>query len=338
MLKRFTLSLISLVILNTAVVAAETVNVYSAREEQLIKPLLDAFTKDTGIQVNLITADDDPLLERLKREGTNSPADLLITADAGRLYRATEQGSLQAIQSPKLQQAIPAHLRDPQNRWFGLTYRARVIFYNKATVNPQELSSYENLADPKWKGRICVRSSTSIYNQSLLASMIASKGVTAAETWAKGLVNNLAKPPNGGDRDQIKAVAEGQCDLALANTYYYAQMLYGGDAAQKAAAQKVGIFFPNQADRGTHINISGAGVAASAPNKANAVKLLEYMVLDDAQRWYSTTNGEYPVKANIPAADQLQAWGKFKTDALNLSLLGRYNQAALIMMDKVGWK
>ena len=221
MLKRFTLSLISLVSLNTAV-ASETVNVYSAREEQLIKPLLDAFTKDTGIQVNLITADDDPLLERLKREGANSPADLLITADAGRLYRATEQGSLQAIQSSKLQQAIPAHLRDPQNRWFGLTYRARVIFYNKATVNPQELSSYENLADPKWTGRICVRSSTSIYNQSLLASMIASKGAAATEAWAKSLVSNLAKPPSGGDRDQIKAVAAGQCDLALANTYYYA--------------------------------------------------------------------------------------------------------------------
>lgn len=337
MLKRLSLVLAGFLSLNVAF-AAEVVNVYSAREEQLIKPLVNAFTKDTGIQVNLVTADDDPLLERLKREGDNSPADLLITADAGRLYRASEQGSLQAIQSPKLQQAIPAHLRDPQNRWFGLTYRARVIFYNKASVNPQELSTYENLADAKWRGRICVRSSNSIYNQSLLASMIASLGEAAAETLAKGLVTNLAKPPSGGDRDQIKAAATGQCDLALANTYYYAQMLYGGDAAQKAAAQKVGIFFPNQQNRGTHINISGAAVTASAPNKANAIKLLEYMVLDDAQRWYSTTNGEYPVKATIPAAEQLQAWGRFKTDALNLSLLGRYNQAALIIMDKVGWK
>jgi iron(III) transport system substrate-binding protein len=337
MFKRLMLVLICLASFK-AVLAAEVVNVYSAREEQLIKPLLDAFTKDTGIQVNLVTADDDPLLERLKREGANSPADLLITADAGRLYRAAEQGSLQAVQSVKLQQAIPANLRDPQNRWFGLTYRARVIFYNKATVDPKDLSTYENLADPQWAGRICVRSSNSIYNQSLLASMIASQGAAAAETWAKGLVANLAKPPSGGDRDQIKAVAVGQCDLALANTYYYAQMLYGGDAAQKAAAQKVGIFFPNQQNRGTHINISGAGVTAAAPNKANALKLLEYMVLDDAQRWYSTTNGEYPVKANIPAADQLQAWGKFKTDALNLGLLGKYNQAALVIMDKAAWK
>ncbi|MFZ1388276.1 MAG: Fe(3+) ABC transporter substrate-binding protein [Thiolinea sp.] len=337
MLKKLILSFCCLSSLNT-VYAAEVVNVYSAREEQLIKPLLDAFSQDSGIQVNLVTADDDPLLERLKREGANSPADLLITADAGRLYRAAEQGSLQTIPSPKLQQAIPANLRDPQNRWFGLTYRARVIFYNKATVNPSQLSTYENLADPTWAGRICVRSSNSIYNQSLLASLIASKGAAAAETWAKGLVANLAKPPSGGDRDQIKAVAAGQCDLALANTYYYAQMLYGGDATQKSAAQKVGIFFPNQQDRGTHINISGAGVTASAPNKANAIKLLEYMVLDDAQRWYATTNGEYPIKSSIPAAAQLQAWGRFKTDALNLSLLGKYNQAALIMMDKVGWK
>lgn len=337
MLKKLILSLCCLSSLNN-VYAAGVVNVYSAREEQLIKPLLDAFSQDSGIQVNLVTANDDPLLERLKREGANSPADLLITADAGRLYRAAEQGSLQTIPSPKLQQAIPANLRDPQNRWFGLTYRARVIFYNKATVNPKELSTYENLADPKWAGRICVRSSNSIYNQSLLASLIASKGAAAAETWAKGLVANLAKSPSGGDRDQIKAVATGQCDLALANTYYYAQMLYGGDATQKSAAQKVGIFFPNQQDRGTHINISGAGVTASAPNKANAIKLLEYMVLDDAQRWYSTTNGEYPVKPSIPVADQLQAWGRFKTDALNLSLLGKYNQAALMIMDKVGWK
>lgn len=337
MLKPLALTFLGLISMHPAL-AIEIVNVYSAREEQLVKPLLDAFSKDTGIRVNLVTADDDPLLERLKREGTNSPADILMTADAGRLYRAAEQGSLQTIQSPKLQQAIPANLRDPQQRWFGLTYRARVIFYNKTTVNPKELSTYEHLADPKWKARICVRSSNSIYNQSLLAAIIASNGAAAAETWAKGLVANFAKPPNGGDRDQIKAVAAGQCDLALANTYYYAQMLYGGDAAQQAAAKKVGIYFPNQNQRGTHINISGVGITASAPNKANAIRLLEYMVLDDAQRWYSTINGEYPVKANIPAANQLQAWGSFKTDTLNLSLLGRYNQAAVIIMDQVGWK
>ena len=317
---------------------AEEVNVYSAREEQLIKPLLDAFSQDTGIKVNLVTGDDDPLLERLKREGANSPADLLIMADAGRLYRAVENGNLQAVQSATLNQSIPANLRDPGNRWFGLTSRARVIFYNKATVNPAALSTYEDLADPKWQGRICVRSSNSIYNQSLLASMIATKGAAQAETWAKGLVANLARPPSGGDRDQIKAVASGQCDIAIANTYYYAQMLYGGDAAQKAAANKVSLFWPNQRDRGTHINISGAGVTASAKNKANAVKLLEYMVLDDAQRWYATTNGEYPVKPGIEPSAELQSWGKFKSDALQLTVLGKNNAQAVMIMDKAGWK
>ena len=317
---------------------AEEVNVYSAREEQLIKPLLDAFSQDTGIKVNLVTGDDDPLLERLKREGANSPADLLIMADAGRLYRAVENGNLQAVQSATLNPSIPANLRDPGNRWFGLTSRARVIFYNKATVNPAALSTYEDLADPKWQGRICVRSSNSIYNQSLLASMIATKGAAQAETWAKGLVANLARPPSGGDRDQIKAVASGQCDIAIANTYYYAQMLYGGDAAQKAAANKVSLFWPNQRDRGTHINISGAGVTASAKNKANAVKLLEYMVLDDAQRWYATTNGEYPVKPGIEPSAELQNWGKFKSDALQLTLLGKNNAQAVMIMDKAGWK
>ncbi len=317
---------------------AEEVNVYSAREEQLIKPLLDAFSQDTGIKVNLVTGDDDPLLERLKREGVNSPADLLIMADAGRLYRAVENGNLQPVQSATLNQSIPANLRDPGNRWFGLTSRARVIFYNKATVNPAALSTYEDLADPKWQGRICVRSSNSIYNQSLLASMIATKGAAQAETWAKGLVANLARPPSGGDRDQIKAVASGQCDIAIANTYYYAQMLYGGDAAQKAAANKVSLFWPNQRDRGTHINISGAGVTASAKNKANAVKLLEYMVLDDAQRWYATTNGEYPVKPGIEPSAELQSWGKFKSDALQLTVLGKNNAQAVMIMDKAGWK
>ena len=326
-----------LLLCSTQVLANE-VNVYSAREEQLIKPLLDAFSKDTGIKVNLVTGDDDPLLERLKREGLNSPADVLITADAGRLHRAVENGSLQPIQSAKLNQAIPAHLRDAGNQWFGLTYRARVLFYNPATVKAADLSSYEDLADPKWKGRICVRSSNSIYNQSLLASMIAAKGITAAEQWAQGLVANFARSPNGGDRDQIKAVASGQCDVAIANTYYYAQMLYGGDAAQKAAASKVKIFFPNQADRGTHINISGAGITTSAKNKDNAIKLLEYMVLDDAQRWYSTTNGEYPVKRGIEASPELKSWGTFKSDALNLSTLGKNNAQAVQIMDKVGWQ
>lgn len=336
MLKTYVVA--GLALLASANVLAEEVNVYSAREEQLIKPLLDAFSKDTGIKVNLVTGDDDPLLERLKREGVNSPADVLITADAGRLYRATQNGSLQAIQSAKLNQAVPANLRDPENRWFGLTYRARVIFYNKDKVKPNELSTYEALADPQWQGRVCVRSSNSIYNQSLLASMIQADGAAQAENWAKGLVNNFARAPAGGDRDQIKAVAAGQCDVALANTYYYAQMLYGKDTAQKAAASKVGLFWPNQNNRGTHINISGAGVTTAAKNKENAIKLLEYMVLDDAQRWYSSTNGEFPVKPGITASPELQSWGNFKRDPVNLSVLGKNNAQAVMLMDKAGWQ
>ena len=336
MLKTYVVA--GLALLASANVLAEEVNVYSAREEQLIKPLLDAFSKDTGIKVNLVTGDDDPLLERLKREGANSPADVLITADAGRLYRATQNGSLQAIQSAKLNQAVPANLRDPENRWFGLTYRARVIFYNKDKVKPNELSTYEALADLQWQGRVCVRSSNSIYNQSLLASMIQADGAAQAENWAKGLVNNFARAPAGGDRDQIKAVAAGQCDVALANTYYYAQMLYGKDAAQKAAASKVGLFWPNQNNRGTHINISGAGVTTAAKNKENAIKLLEYMVLDDAQRWYSSTNGEFPVKPGITASPELQSWGNFKRDPVNLSVLGKNNAQAVMLMDKAGWQ
>ena len=336
MLKTYVVA--GLALLVSANVLAEEVNVYSAREEQLIKPLLDAFSKDTGIKVNLVTGDDDPLLERLKREGANSPADVLITADAGRLYRATQNGSLQAIQSATLNQAVPANLRDPENRWFGLTYRARVIFYNKDKVKPTELSTYEALADPQWQGRVCVRSSNSIYNQSLLASMIQADGIAQAENWAKGLVNNFARAPSGGDRDQIKAVAAGQCDVALANTYYYAQMLYGKDASQKAAASKVGLFWPNQNNRGTHINVSGAGVTTSAKNKENAVKLLEYMVLDDAQRWYSSTNGEFPVKPGITASPELQSWGNFKRDPVNLSVLGKNNAQAVMLMDKAGWQ
>lgn len=335
MLKKFVAGLL---LLCSAQVMANEVNVYSAREEQLIKPLLDAFSQDTGIKVNLVTGDDDPLLERLKREGANSPADVLIMADAGRLYRAAANGSLQAIQSATLEQAIPTNLRDPGKQWFGLTSRARVLFYNPANVQAAELARYEDLADPKWRGRICVRSSNSIYNQSLLASIIATNGAAQAQQWAQGLAANLARPPSGGDRDQIKAVAAGQCDIAIANTYYYAQMLYGGDASQKAIANKVKLLFPNQGDRGTHINISGAGVAQFSKNKENAIKLLEYMVLDDAQRWYSTTNGEYPVKRGIAASPQLQSWGNFKSDTLNLVALGKNNAQAVQIMDKAGWR
>lgn len=317
---------------------AEHVNVYSSRQSQLIKPLLDAFQADTGIKVNLITGKDDVLIKRIKSEGRNSPADLLLTADAGRLYRAKTMGLLQPINSPQLFKAIPANLRDPGNTWFGLTYRARAIFYAKGRVNPQQLSTYEALADPQWRGRICVRSSGSIYNQSLTASMIASIGLPKTQQWANGLVKNFAQNPVGGDRDQIKALASGRCDVAIANSYYYAQMLFGGDRAQQAAANQAALFWPNQADRGAHINISGAGVTRSAKHKDNAIRLLNYLLKDDAQRWYAMVNGEFPVKPGIPADPRLQAWGKFKSDSLNLSTLGRFNTQAVKVMDQARWR
>lgn len=330
--------LIILLALLPGAVLAEHVNVYSSRQSQLIKPLLDAFQADTGIKVNLITGKDDVLIKRIKSEGLNSPADILMTADAGRLSRAKSMGLLQPINSPTLFKAIPASLRDPGNTWFGLTYRARAIFYAKGRVNPQQLSTYEALADPQWRGRVCVRSSSSIYNQSLTASMIATIGLPKTQQWAAGLVKNFAQNPVGGDRDQIKALASGRCDVAIANSYYYAQMLFGGDSAQRTAANKAAIFWPNQNGRGTHINISGAGVTASAKNKNNAIRLLNYLLKDDAQRWYATVNGEYPVKAGIPADPRLQAWGKFKSDSLNLSALGRFNTQAVKVMDQAGWR
>jgi iron(III) transport system substrate-binding protein len=247
-------------------------------------------------------------------------------------------GLTQPVESEVLTKAIPANLRDANNQWFGLTSRARPIFYVKGKVKPEELSTYEDLTDPKWKSRICIRSSDNIYNQSMLGSMMAVNGTEKAQAWADGLVKNFARPPEGGDRDQIKAAAAGQCDIAISNTYYYGQMLAGENAEDKAAAEKVAIFWPNQADRGTHINISGATVTKTAKNKDNAVKLMEFLVNDESQQWYAEANHEYPVKAGVASGDMLQGWGEFKADSLNLSELGKHNAEAVKIMDKAGWK
>lgn len=321
-------------------VAEGEVNVYSSRQEQLIKPILDKFTAASGIKVNLVTGKDDALIERLKLEGENSPADLLLTADAGRLSRAKDLGLSQAVESETLKASIPENLRDPENQWFGLTYRARPIFYVKEKIKPEDLSTYADLADPKWKGKICVRSSDNIYNQSMLASMIASQGTETATKWAEGLVKNFARPPEGGDRDQLKAAAAGMCDLAISNTYYYGQMLASEAPEDKAAAEKMAIFWPDQGEqgRGTHINVSGATVTKAAKNKENAVKLLEYLVGDEAQAWYAEHNQEYPVKIAVPASSLLKGWGDFKADSINLSELGKHNAEAVKIMDTVGWK
>jgi iron(III) transport system substrate-binding protein len=319
--------------------AAEEVNVYSARKEKLIKPLLDRFTAETGIKTNLITAEADKLLTRLVNEGRNSPADVFITVDAGRLYRAREQDVLQPLKSAQIETMVPAHLRDPEGYWVALSQRARVMFYAKDRVRPAELSTYEALAEPAWKNRVCIRGSSNIYNQSLVASMIASNGKQATEQWAKGLVANMARPPKGGDRDQIRAVAVGQCDVAIANTYYYGTMLSDrSDPAQMQAAQQVALFWPNQQGRGAHVNISGAGLVRHAPNRANGLKLIEFLLSKEAQQWYGEVNYEYPVRPDAQASTLLQSWGEFKADNLNLSRLGSNNLEAVKIMDRAGWK
>ncbi len=318
---------------------ADEVNVYSARKEALIKPLLDAFTKQTQIEVNLVTGKADALLKRLESEAANTPADVLVTVDAGRLHRAKTADLLQPVASAVLERSIPANYRDPDGQWYGLSLRARPIMYAIGRVDPESITRYEDLAEPKWKGRICVRSSNNIYNQSLVASMIVAHGEAQTETWVRGLVANLARPPKGGDRDQIRAAAAGQCDVAIVNTYYLAQMLHTENgAADRDAASKIGIVWPNQNGRGTHVNISGAGVLKFAKHKDNAVKLLEFMVSGEAQRFYADSNYEYPIRTDMEPNDTLRQWGRFKEDSVNLSLLGVHNGAAVKLMDRAGWR
>lgn len=323
----------------TAAAAAE-VNVYSARKEALIKPLLDRFTEQTDITVNLVTGDADALLKRLEMEGSSSPADVVITVDAGRLHRAKAADLLQPVQSEAIVAAVPEQYRDPEHHWVGLSLRARPIMYATERVDASELSTYEALADPEWRGRICIRSSSNIYNQSLVASLIAAKGVEETEEWARGLVENMARPPQGGDRDQIKAAAAGECDIAVANTYYLGRMLNNDDedAAEREAAGKVAIHWPNQDGRGAHVNVSGIGVTRSAGNVDEAIRLIEFLVSDESQAYYASSNYEYPVKDNVEWSETLEKWGRFEADDINLSELGENNAAAVKLMDRAGWK
>lgn len=333
-------SFLAILLATGPVVAAEEVNIYSYRKEGLIKPLLDKFSEATGITVNLVTGKADALLERLQSEAQNSPADMLITVDAGRLHRAKAAGVLQAVESDVLQQAIPKHLRDQDNTWFGLSQRSRIIVYNKDSIDPAQLSTYEDLADPKWKGQICIRSSGNIYNQSLLASMIEAHSEADAEAWAKGMVANFARDPKGNDRAQIKAVAAGECNLAVTNHYYIAKMLTASeDDDQKEAAEKTAIHFPNQSGRGAHMNVSGAGITKHAPNRDNAIKLLEYLISEEAQQWYAEANHEYPVRDGVAVSELVESFGyPFKQDNLNLTLLGTHNATAVKVFDRAGWK
>lgn len=341
-LKNTTLSLLSIVSLTmtTTVYAADQVNVYSARKEALILPLLDKFTEKTGIEVNLVTGKADALLQRLRAEGKRSPADVFITVDAGRLYRAKEAGVLQPVSSAFLDKKVPPHLKDKDDYWYALSQRARVIFYSKDRVSPTELSSYEDLIDSKWKNRICIRSSNNIYNQSLVASMIDANGEKATQNWLNGLTKTFARPPVGGDKDQLKAAAAGLCDIAIANTYYFGYMLNSTKADEKGAASKLGLFWPNQAsgERGAHVNVSGIGLTRAATNKKAALQLIEFLLSDESQTWYAEVNNEYPVVAGNPFPKSLKQYGTFKSDSLSLTVLGENNRKAVEMMDKAGWK
>jgi len=314
-----------------------TINVYSARKEDLIAPLLDRFTEQSGIEVRLLTAKAGALLSRLESEGQNTPADLLITVDAGNLHRAKEAGVLQPVESTTLEERIPSNLRDVDNQWFGLSQRARVIFAHTERVEDGAINSYADLADPKFKDRICIRSSDNVYNQSLVASLIAEHGEEWTEEWAKGLVANMARDPQGGDRDQIRAVAAGECDIAVANTYYYGAMQNGSDT-DRAAADAVRLVWPNQDDRGAHVNVSGAGMVAASDKSEAVVQLLEFLTTEDSQEWYAQVNNEFPVRPGVPASDTLAQWGEFKADALDLSKLGELNPDAVRLMDRAGWQ
>jgi iron(III) transport system substrate-binding protein len=316
----------------------QVVNVYTHRHYEADQQLFDRFTEVTGINVNVVSASADELIQKLELEGAGSPADILITVDAGRLHRAKEKGLLQAVESQTLLQNIPSVYRDPGNQWFGLTSRARVFAYSKERVDPSELSTYEDLADEKWQGKLLIRSSDNIYNQSMLAAIIAAHGEEEAEKWAAAVWKNFARAPKGGDRDQVKAVASGEGDVAVVNTYYIGLMLNDANEEERKAAEQVGIFFPNQADRGTHINISGAGVTRYAPNKENAIRFLEFMSDVEAQAKLANINYEYPVNPKVPVSDLLNSWGDFKADELNLSILGQNNSAAVRIFDRVGWK
>lgn len=314
------------------------VNIYSSRHYDSDDLIYKQFTQNTGIKVNLIEGDADELIERIKTEGVNSPADVLLTVDAGRLWRAEEAGLFQPVNSAVLDQAIPAHLRHPDNLWFGFTKRARVIVYNRARVNPSDLSTYEALAEPQWQGRVCIRSSNNVYNQSLLGSMLESDGLDATETWAKGLMANLAREPEGGDTDQIQAVAAGQCDVTIVNHYYWARLAKSDKPADQAVAEATGVFFPNQAGRGTHVNISGGGVVVNAPHRDNAVAFLEYLVTPAAQEIFAVSNNEYPVVDGVKVDPVVAELGNFKVDEVNVSAYGRNNPEVVKLVDRVGWK
>ena len=311
------------------------VNLYSYRQPFLIKPMLDEFTKQTGIKVNIVYAKKG-MLEKIKAAGDNSPADAVLTVDIGRLNDLKEAGVLQPVSSKILDANIPAHLRHPEGLWFGLTTRARIAFASRDRVKPGELKTYADLADPKFKGRICIRSGKHAYNVALIASIIAHEGTAAAERWLRGLKANLARKPQGNDRAQAKAIYEGVCDIGISNTYYMGKMATNKKKpVQKKWAEAVRVTFLNQQGRGNHVNLSGAAVTRSAKNRAYAVKLIEFLSGDFAQRIYASQNFEYPVKAGVAVDPLVKSWGQFKADTLNLEKIAKLRSTASKLVDKV---
>lgn len=317
---------------------SKEVNVYTHRHYKADQELFAQFEKETGITVNVVNAKADELMQKMSLEGAQSPADVLITVDAGRLVRAKNKGLLQSASSVFLNKTIPSHLKDADNHWFALTKRARVIVYNPEKVKAKELSSYEALTNKKWKNKILIRSSDNIYNQSLLASIIANNGEEKASEWTKGIVANMARSPKGNDRDQVKAVVAGEGDIAIVNTYYIGKLLNSKNPDEVLAGKGIKVFFPNQNDRGTHINVSGAGVAKYAPNKENAIKFIEFLASKKSQEVFAKANYEYPVNREVVSSDLLKSWGEFKEDTLSLTKLGENNKKAVIIFDQFSWK
>ena len=334
----FALLALAIATLTSPVVAQEKVlNLYSARHYQTDEALYATFTQQTGIKINRIEGKEDELLERIKNEGANSPADIFLTVDAARLAKAHELGLFAAVASKTLESRIPPHLRTED--WFSFSTRARAIVYNKNSVKPEDIQNYADLANPKLKGKFCSRSGAHPYNLSLMASVIANQGEAKAEEWARGMVANFARAPKGGDTDQIKAVAAGECGVAISNSYYIARMLRSTKPEDIKAMEKVGVIWPNQSSTGTHINVSGGGMLKTAPNKEAAIKFLEYLASDQAQRYFADGNNEWPavpsVKVSNPA---LEALGPFKTDKLPVKNLAMYQAKAQIIYDRAGFK
>lgn len=322
-----------------AIAEDKVLNLYTARHYQTDEALYTGFTKQTGIKVNRIEGGEDALFERIKAEGANSPADVFITVDVGRIWRADQAGIFTPTKSALLEKRIPAAYRDPQGMWFGFSARARVIAYNKDMVKPGEITRYEDLADPKWRGKLCTRSSSHPYNLSLIASMVNHLGEADARKWVEGVKANLARDPKGGDTDQLRSVAAGECAIAIANQYYFVRLMRSSKPADRVVVEKVAIVFPNQADRGTQMNISGGGVLKHAPHPQAAVKFLEYLASDQAQSYFASGNNEWPTvpgaKLDNPALESL---GDFKADELNVAKLGQAQATAQKLADQAGWK